>query len=276
MPNGETRNHLGSGSPKFLANGTIIFNSLILDVTQESINQVLLKQYNYELQRSNEELEKFAFVASNDLQEPLRMISSFMNLLKRKYGDRIDEKGHQYIHFASDGANRMREIILDLLEYSRASKSLEGKEDVDLNQVIIDFKQLRRKIISTKSAFIISGDLPIILNYKAAIAQIFNCLLDNALTYTATGTPPIIEISVAENEKEWTFSIRDNGIGIEPQFHDKIFVAFQRSHKRDEYNHPGIGLSIAKKHVELLGGRIWLEPSPEKGTLFRFLIPKSK
>jgi PAS domain S-box-containing protein len=276
MPNGEIRTHFGCASPSYLADGTVLFNAVILDVTKEAANEALLEQYTYELERSNEELEQFAFVASHDLQEPLRMITSFMDLLQRKYGDQIDEKGHQYIHFATDGAKRMKQIILDLLDYSRASKSLEGKEDVDLNEILSEFKQLRRKIISEKSASINSNKLPILYTYKVAIMQTLHCLLDNALKYTEAGTLPKIEINAVENEKEWEFSIEDNGIGIDSQFFDKIFVIFQRLHNNDKYSGTGIGLSITKKHVEFLGGRIWLESTPKKGTIFYFIIPKIK
>jgi PAS domain S-box-containing protein len=274
MPNGEIRTHLGCGSPSFLANGTVLFNTVILDVTKEAANEVLLEKYTFELERSNEELEQFAFVTSHDLQEPLRMITSFMDLLQRKYADQLDEKAHQYIHFATDGAKRMRRIILDLLDYSRASKSIEGKEDVDLNEILTEFMQLRRKIILEKSAVIKFKVLPSLKTYKVAIMQILHCLLDNALTYTEEGIQPMVDIEVMENKQEWKISIKDNGIGIDPQFHTKIFVIFQRLHNKEQYSGTGIGLAIAKRHVEFLGGRIWLESKLGKGTIFYFTIPK--
>jgi PAS domain S-box-containing protein len=274
MPNGEKRTHLGCGSPSFLADGTVLFNTVILDVTREAANEALIEQYMYELERSNEELEQFAFVASHDLQEPLRMITSFMDLLERKYGKQLDEKARQYIHFATDGAKRMKQIILDLLDYSRASKSTDEKEDVDVNEVLSEFIQLRRKIISEKLAVLKSDGLPVLKTQKVAIMQILHCLLDNALTYTEAGTSPIVDINAIENKKEWVFSIKDNGIGIDQQFHDKIFIIFQRLYNRDQYEGTGIGLSIAKKHVEFSGGRIWLESALGKGTTFYFTIPK--
>ena len=245
------------------------------DITQEVENKELLTQYTHELERSNEELEQFAFIASHDLQEPLRMISSFMDQLKRKYGNELDEKAHQYIHFATDGAKRMKEIILDLLEYSRANKPTEGKEEVDLNEVFTEYKLLRNKIISEKSAKITSSPLPILYTYKAVVVQILHCLLDNAIKYSKADTPPLIEIKAIEKEKEWEFSIKDNGIGIDPKFYDKIFVIFQRLHNRDEYDGTGIGLSIAKRHVELLSGKIWLDSVPGEGTVFYFTISKN-
>ncbi|WP_363319839.1 PAS domain S-box protein [Flavobacterium sp.] len=245
-----------------------------MTVQLSELNQ-LLQQHTFELQRSNQELEQFAFVASHDLQEPLRMVSSFMELLKRKYGDVIDEKGHQYIHFATDGAKRMKQIILDLLDYSRAGKSTDGKEEVEMSEVLSEFKQLRRKLILEKKAIITSKELPTLNTYKAAITQILHCLLDNALKYAKEDTPPIVDIVVAENKKEWKFSIKDNGIGINPQFFSKIFIIFQRLHNKDDYPGTGIGLSIAKRQVEFLGGQIWLDSTVGEGTTFYFTIPKT-
>jgi PAS domain S-box-containing protein len=244
-----------------------------MELQLSDLNQSL-KQYTSELERSNVELEQFAFVASHDLQEPLRMISSFMDLLKRRNEGQLDEKALQYIYFATDGAKRMKQIILDLLDYSRASSPMEGKEEVDMNEVISEFKQSRRKIISEKSASIISANLPTLHSHKAPIIQVLHSLLDNALKYSVAGISPIIEIKAVENQKEWEFSLTDNGIGIDPQFYDKIFFLFQRLHNKDQYSGTGIGLSIAKKHVEFLGGRIWPEPAPGKGTVFYFTIPK--
>jgi light-regulated signal transduction histidine kinase (bacteriophytochrome) len=170
----------------------------------------------------------------------------------------------------------LKEIILDLLDYSRANKSEEGQEEVDMNELVTEFKQLRRKIIAEKSVSIKCKNLPVLYTYKVAIMQILNCLLDNSLKYTESGTSPKVEIKAVENEKEWEFSIKDNGIGIEPQFYDKIFIIFQRLHNNATYSGTGIGLSIAKKHVEFLGGRIWVESVPLKGSVFYFVIPKIK
>lgn len=228
-----------------------------------------------ELQRSNEELEQFAFITSHDLQEPLRMISSYMDQLKRKYADKLDDKAIQYIHFATDGAKRMKEIILDLLAYSRANRPNEQKELLNLNEIVSEFLQLRRKLIAEKKASINSSKLPVIDTYTAPITQIFHCLLDNALKYSKENVPPIINIDVKETTDFWEFSITDNGIGIDPVFFEKIFILFQRLHNRKEYGGTGIGLSIAKRSVEFLGGKIWLSSEPDKGTTFYFTIPKN-
>ena len=168
----------------------------------------------------------------------------------------------------------MKQIILDLLDYSRANKPTDGKIEVDMNELVSEYKLLRRQLISEKSASINSKDLPTLKTYRAAITQILHCILDNALKYSKSDTAPKVEINTLENQKEWEFSIKDNGIGIDPQFYDKIFIIFQRLHNKDQYIGTGIGLSIAKRHVEFLGGRIWLESVPGEGAVFYFTIPK--
>ncbi|MFT6828511.1 MAG: PAS domain S-box-containing protein [Roseivirga sp.] len=257
--------------------GAITDISEVTRMTQElrDLNQSL-EQRAIELERSNEELEQFAFVASHDLQEPLRMVTSFMDLLKLKYESKLDEKGQQYIHFATDAAKRMKRLMLDLLDYSRATKHIEGEQEVNLNDVLSEFKQLRQQLISEKSAEITSNNLPTLNTYRAAITQILHCLLDNALKYSVQDAPPRIKVHAVEKTSEWSFSIKDNGIGIEPQFHDKIFVIFQRLHNNEKYTGTGIGLSITKRQVEFLGGKIWLESVPGEGTVFYFSIPKTK
>ena len=145
-----------------------------------------------------------------------------------------------------------------------------------MNLVISEFKQSRRKLILEKTASITSNDLPLLFTYKAAVTQILHCLLDNALKYSNINISPIVEINAFETEAEWQISIKDNGIGIDAQFYDKIFIIFQRLHNANEFSGTGIGLSIAKRHIEYLGGRIWLESEQEKGTVFHFTIPKIK
>ena len=251
------------------------------DISEQKNMTIKLNELNHslqlqstELKRSNEELEQFAFVASHDLQEPLRMITSFMDLLARKYGNLLDEKGHKYIYYATDGAVRMKQIILDLLYYSRASKPTEGKQLVDLNEIILEFGKLRRKIIAEKKVNVTSENLPKIMTYKAAVTQVFNCIMDNAIKYSVKDKQPEITIKVVDKGDNWQFSISDNGIGIDTQFHDKIFVIFQRLHNADQYPGTGIGLSIAKRHIEFLGGTIWLESKVGEGTVFYFTITK--
>jgi len=234
-----------------------------------------LKQYAHELELSNEQLEQFAFIASHDLQEPLRMISSFMDQLKRKYQHKLDDKALQYIHFATDGAKRMKQIILDLLEYSRSGKLDESAEDIDMNEVLEEYSLLRRKMIADKSAILNVKPLPVLRAYKAPLTQTLHCLLDNAIKYTKENQHPVIDISAEEVDDYWKIKIEDNGIGIDPKFFDKIFIIFQRLHNRNQYSGTGIGLSIAKKHVESWGGEIWLESTSGKGSTFYFTIPKT-
>ncbi|HSI68726.1 MAG TPA: PAS domain-containing protein [Gillisia sp.] len=252
------------------------------DITERKIfeHQLLelnksLKQYSHELELTNEELEQFAFITSHDLQEPLRMITSFMDQLKRKYENQLDEKAIQYINFATDGAKRMKQIILDLLEYSRAGKIINSAEPVDLNELLEEYKILRRKIISEKSVKIKKGKFPTILTYKAPLTQTLHCILDNAIKYSKKADSPQIKISAKELADSWKISIEDNGIGIDPQFFEKIFIIFQRLHNRDQFGGTGIGLSVAKKNVESWGGKIWLESEPGEGSIFFFTIPKT-
>lgn len=233
------------------------------------------KTLELELERSNEELEQFAFITSHDLQEPLRMVSSFMDQLKRKYADELDEKALQYIFYATDGAQRMKQIIQDLLLYSRANRPTEQREEINFNEIVFEYTQLRRKLIADKKAEIIFDGLPVIETYKAPATQIIHSLLDNALKYGKEHVPPVIQIHAKENGDVFEFAIKDNGIGIDKEFYEKIFVIFQRLHHRKHYEGTGIGLSIVKRSVEFLGGEIWLESTPGEGSTFYFTIPKT-
>lgn len=233
-----------------------------------------LKEHIHDLEIAYEELEQFTYIASHDLQEPLRMISSFMDQLKRKYGDRLDEKAHQYIFFAMDGAKRMKRIILDLLEYSRAGKFIDKRESVDVDDILNDYQILRRRVIEEKFVNLKVGKLPVVMAYRTPMVQVFHSLLDNAIRYSREGVTPEIEVIAHDRGNQWLFSIQDNGIGIEEKFFSKIFVLFQRLHDRDSYDGTGIGLSIVKKHVESWGGTVWIESEVGKGSTFYFTIPK--
>ena len=235
-----------------------------------------LKQSIDLVKSKNLELEQFAYVASHDLQEPLRMISSFMDKLKQKYSDQLDNKALHYIHFASDGARRMKQIILDLLLYSKSNKPSDKLDKINLNEVISEYKQLRAKLIAEKNVTIISDQLPSLKVYKAPVTQIFNCLIDNAIRYSKENVPSQIEIYAREKKSHWEFAIKDNGIGIEEVFYDKIFVIFQRLHNRKESDGTGIGLAVVKRCVQFLGGEIWLESTVGEGTTFYFTISKDE
>lgn len=227
-----------------------------------------------ELEQANEDLEQFAFIASHDLQEPLRMVTSFMDQLRRKFGDELDPKAQEYIHYAVDGARRMKRIILDLLEYSRAGRINGQLEEIELEEIVLEYMHLRKQLLEEKAAGLQYEKLPVIRGNRAAITQTLHALLDNAVKYSKQGVKPEIRLSATETQEEWIIEVRDNGIGIDPGFHDKIFIIFQRLHNRDAYEGTGIGLSIVKKHVETWGGRIWLSSAPGIGSSFYFTIKK--
>ncbi len=239
----------------------------------KKLNNQLLK-YTNELVRSNEELEQFAYVASHDLQEPLRMVTSFLSQLEKKYSDQLDEKAHTYINFAVDGANRMRNIILDLLEYSRVGKNNDELESIDITEIVEQAKVLLRKVIEEKNATIIYKELPVIMAYRSPIVQIFQNLIGNGLKYAKADVDPIIEVSVKEFKNEWQFAVKDNGIGIKRDYYEKVFVIFQRLHNRDEYSGTGMGLAIVKKIIGSFGGKIWIESEEGVGSTFYFTIKK--
>ncbi|MBA4746882.1 MAG: PAS domain S-box protein [Muricauda sp.] len=239
----------------------------------EELNGTLQKNIS-DLERTNDQLEQFAFVASHDLQEPLRMISSFLNQLQRKYGDQLDEKAHQYIHFATDGASRMKQIILDLLDYSRAGRGELSAETIDLNKVMDEYKVLRARLIEQRTVTINTEGLPQVTCYGAPLVQTIHCLMDNAIKYSREGVPPEVKISVMDRECHWEVRVQDNGIGIDSKYFEKVFVIFQRLHGREAYGGTGMGLAISKKNVESWGGKIWVESEIGKGSSFYFTINK--
>lgn len=280
-----------SGEPKTVVDkGIIIRNSYgkatrmvgaITDITFRKNFESQLLQLNKELQKqikalklANEELEQFAFITSHDLQEPLRMITSFMDQLQRKYSEQLDDKANQYIYFASDGAKRMKRIILDLLEYSRAGKSTHDKEMIDLNEILDNYCYLRKKIIEEKEVTLKYPHLPRVLACKIPLTQVLHNLIDNAIKYSKTDLRPIIEVNVTNRDVDWLFEIKDNGIGIEKEFYEKIFVIFQRLHNRDQFDGTGIGLALVKKQVESWGGEIGVNSKINSGSIFYFTLKK--
>lgn len=250
------------------------------NITQRVNSEKRLNELNEELKKradeltvSNSELERFAYVASHDLQEPLRMVSSFLQLLQKKYKDAIDETGNKYIDFAVNGADRMKRLINDLLQYSRIGK--EGAEitAVNMNDVLADVKELFQSDIADKHAQITVHNLPVIRAEKTGITQLMQNLVGNALKYKSS-RDPVVTIAAKEQDDDWLFEVADNGIGIDARFYEKIFVIFQRLHNRDEYSGTGIGLAICKKIVEKHKGKIWVESQPGIGSTFYFTISK--
>jgi len=248
-------------------------------VTEKTIS---LENANLELedQRSkllmtNAELKQFAFVASHDLQEPLRMISSFLSKLDQNYSDQLDDKAKKYIHFAVDGANRMRTLIIDLLEYSQVGDSVRSLEEIDVNDILKDVLQMNRNLITAKSAVITYENMPSVQGYRTPLTQLFGNVIQNALKYSKDGVPPHIEITAKELKSKIEFSIADNGIGIDSDYYEKIFIIFQRLHSAADYGGTGIGLAIVKKVVDMHGGTIRVESSPGVGATFIFTLKKT-
>ncbi|MEJ7587739.1 MAG: PAS domain S-box protein [Ferruginibacter sp.] len=261
--------------------GTPCLVGMGFDVTErKKIEQELLvsnehmEQKALQLKTSNAELERFAYIVSHDLQEPLRMVSSFLKMLQQKYKSKLDDTGEQYIHFAVDGANRMKKLIMDLLEYSRTGTNMDIEPTVDMNQVVRESLKVFENLIHEQKAVVRVGELPVLpAMSKMQMFRLMQNLVSNALKYHGE-VPPIIRIEAIEEYDQWVFSVQDNGIGIEPKFFDRIFIVFQRLHNRDEFSGTGIGLSICKKIVERQGGKIWLESVPDIGSTFYFSIPK--
>jgi signal transduction histidine kinase len=231
-----------------------------------------LNQQAVELKRSNADLEQFAYVASHDLQEPLRMVSGFTGLLKRRYGGKLDADADEYIEFAVSGANRMQSLINDLLSYSRVGREEVAAKAVDTQVALDQALANLQTAIEDRSALVSCGQLPTVWANHGMLVRLFQNLISNALKF-CKAERPIVRIQAEARGGDWVFSVADNGIGIDPQYKDRIFLIFQRLHKQSEYPGTGIGLAVCKRIVERNGGRIWLESEAGKGTTFFFTLP---
>jgi PAS domain S-box-containing protein len=247
--------------------------SIFSDITERKKIEEELKNQAIELKNSNAELEHFANAASHDLQEPLRMISSFLVLLEKRLDGQLNDTDKQYIHFALDGADRMKRLIQDMLEYSRTGTNKENLIPTDFNEVLQYTTLVLKDTINDTKALITIKPLPVLLANKTLICQLFINLLSNALKYS-TPNMPQIEVGFTDNQAEYTFYVKDNGIGINPDFFDQIFIIFKRLHNKSTYPGTGIGLAICKKIVEIHKGKIWVVSESGKGSTFYFSIPK--
>ncbi len=231
-----------------------------------------LGRLNEQLDRSNKELEQFAYVASHDLQEPLRMVSSYTQLLSRRYKGKLDADADEFIAFAVDGANRMQVLINDLLAYSRVGTRGKEFERTDCTAAFQLALANLKVAIDESKAVVTHGPLPTLMADKLQFGQLLQNLIGNAVKYHGAESP-WVHVSAEHTGNDWVFSVRDNGIGIDPQYADRIFVIFQRLHTREEYPGTGIGLAICKKIVERHGGHTWVESQPGSGATFYFNIP---
>ena len=231
-----------------------------------------LQRANDELRRSNEDLSRFTYIASHDLQEPLRMVTSYVQLLERRYAQALDDNARQYIGYAVEGAVRMQRLIHDVLEYSR----LGGDQDrgtVDMNSVFSTTVRNLELVIAETSAKISSGDLPAVHGDEAALVAVLQNLFANSLKFRHSERAPVISVTAEASKGMWKFRIADNGIGFDSRYADKIFGMFQRLHTRRDYEGTGIGLAVCKRRIEALGGQIWAESKPGEGSTFYFSLP---
>jgi len=244
------------------------------DVTMEYESRQQLEESAEALRQSNEDLAQFAYVASHDLQEPLRMVSSYLQLIERRYNDKLDDSGREFIAFAVDGAKRMKTLIKALLEYSRIGTAAAEMEVVPASKIVSSVSHLLKLAIKDTGAKIKVGELPDLRCDEIQIAQLMQNLIGNAMKFCDSGKPEIEVLSERdEAAQSWTISVKDNGIGIEEEYLERVFVIFQRLHSREEYAGTGIGLALCKRIVERHQGKIWVESELGKGTTFSFSIP---
>jgi PAS domain S-box-containing protein len=244
------------------------------DITERKRAEEVLRKTIADMDRSNKELEQFAYVASHDLQEPLRMVASFTQLLAKRYKDKLDADANEFIGYAVDGANRMEKMINDLLSYSRVETRGKPFEAVGCTAILNQALTNLRMVIEETGAMITQDPLPTVMGAESQLVQLFQNLIDNAIKFRRE-EPPRIHVSAEDRGNDWFFSVKDNGIGIDPQYNERIFIIFQRLHRREEYPGTGIGLTICKKIVERHGGRVWVDSQPGNGSTFYFTIPKT-
>ncbi len=235
----------------------------------------VLAQRSQELVRSNAELEQMAYVASHDLQEPLRMVASYLQLLEQRFGDRLEPEAHEFIGFAVDGAKRMQALIDDLLTYSRLGTRGKSLQPTDCTMVMEAVLRSLRIAINESGAQVQYEALPVVQGDAAQLTQLFQNLIGNAIKFRGKQAPQIT-VRAEREGRFWRFEVQDNGIGIAPEYFERIFVMFQRLHSRSTYPGTGIGLAICRKIVERHGGRIWVESVPEQGSVFKFTLLSEK
>ncbi len=242
------------------------------EITERKAVEKKLMDALFELERSNRDLQQFAYAASHDLQEPLRMVSSYCRLLSERYQNQLDEKAHKYIHYAVDGAIRMQTLINDLLTYSRVTTKGSDLQAVDSHAALGSALANLHNVIQESGVLVTSSELPLVWADPTQLTQVFQNLIGNGIKYKSSNGLPRIHVSAQKTGQDWRFGVTDNGIGIDLQYKDKIFIIFQRLHTRDEYPGTGIGLALCKRIVERHGGAIWFESELGKGSTFYFTM----
>jgi PAS domain S-box-containing protein len=253
------------------ASGHVVLE-ICSDITRLKNTEESLRRTTEELKRSNEDLENFAYFASHDLQEPLRGINGFLTLLQQKYSEKLDAKANEYINYAVDGANRMSLLINDLLRYSRLGRKDWHFRQIESGQVLAEALKNLRSSIEEAGAEVTCDELPSLIADPVQLMQLFQNLIGNAVKFRNPERPCKIHIGCKMNGANWEFSVKDNGIGIEPEHYERIFLIFRRLHTRQKYPGTGIGLAICKRIVERHGGRIWLESKPGEGSTFHLSL----
>ena len=271
LAGGEIRMVEVNTSPIAHKGQTILF-SIIHDITDRIRAEEQLRMTLAELTRSNEDLQHFAYVASHDLQEPLRMVASFTQLLARRYCGQLDDDAKKFIAYAVEGATRMQQLIEDLLAFSRVESKGRPLESAATGKLLDAAVRNLQTAIEESRAEITHGELPTVPADSSQLIQLFQNLVGNAIKFHRPGEPPRIRVSARNLGQEWQFSVADNGIGVDPRFANRIFVIFQRLHAREQYPGTGIGLAICKRIVERHGGRIWVESTPGVGATFHFTL----
>jgi len=241
------------------------------DITERKLTEMKLDEMMRKLHQSNQELEQFAYVASHDLQEPLRMITSYATLIQRKLEKNLDADSKEFFFFMTDGVKRMQILINDLLSYSRVATQTKPFEKTNLDDALDGALGNLKVTIGEKGARITRDPLPSVMCDPVQMERLFQNLVGNAMKYCQN--TPEIHISAEKKKDEWIITIRDNGIGIDPKYHEQIFGIFKRLHRRDEYSGTGIGLAVCKKTVERHGGKIWVDGKLNEGSTFYFTIP---
>jgi signal transduction histidine kinase len=269
----------GDGSPDLVRLGADVDamrRRILAEVDQLNAATTDLADQADELARSNDDLEQFAYVASHDLQEPLRKVSGFCQLLQMRYADQLDERANEYIHYAVDGAKRMQDLINDLLAFSRVGRSTESFECIDLDELAEQAVEVLAPAIEETGATVTVGDLPEVEGDRRLLGATLQNLIGNALKFRGTEQPVVtIDATLTDGAAgdEWVITVADNGIGVDPDYGEQIFTIFKRLHSKSEYPGTGIGLALSKKIVEFHGGRIWLEPTPPPGATFKLALP---